>query len=247
MNWVDSRGPMRQRPAGRRPPARRGKGKDSVLGSGIEGRPGCGPGPRSGEKEPGYAGGTVQVQVPAQGLWFWQLKVTLSAPQKFLHALSRSGQLAHLPASQRGAGGCAGVARVAGAGLSAGAGAAAMQGAAERAGVGTGAASAAAAKSSARQVRVIEVRFIGSPLLMTSAPPDAALHHPRCPVRRKEGHPHRSDTRGLLACAPMAPMDDLDRPPEPEPWRELERSLDEAPARWDRLGCPRPPVAAVRA
>jgi hypothetical protein len=51
-----------------------------------------------------------QVQVPAQGLLFWQSKTTLLLPQNDLQALSRSGHEAHLLAAA-GAGRRAGSAR----------------------------------------------------------------------------------------------------------------------------------------
>jgi hypothetical protein len=56
------------------------------------------------ERRPGWRARTAerghpQVQVPAQGLWFWQLKTTLSLPQNVLQALRRSGQVAHLSAA----------------------------------------------------------------------------------------------------------------------------------------------------
>jgi hypothetical protein len=40
-----------------------------------------------------------QVQVPAQGLLFWQSKITLLLPQNDLQDLRRSGQVAHLSAA----------------------------------------------------------------------------------------------------------------------------------------------------
>ena len=65
----------------------------SEKGEGVEGA--RAPRPRA----PGKLTAQPQVQVPAQGLWFWQLKTTLLLPQNVLQDWSSSGQVAHLPAA----------------------------------------------------------------------------------------------------------------------------------------------------
>ena len=165
----------------------------------------------------------MQEQVPAQGLWFWQLKVTLLEPQKALHALISSEQEAHLPSSQSGAGGWSGVAR-------AGAAGAETTGAGAGAGEGAGAASASAAQSRERQASRVEVRFIGSP---------SGGYWRRTMRRPIESGASSAAEGGIppvprnLLLLPSAAVDDLRRP------------LEEAVARWDRLGWPRPAVALV--